>query len=390
MLYQPARQGTNMTRIAFFGHDVADAAVRRRARGFQDDGFQVTGFMMRRREPLAQEWDNVDLGQTRDGAFLQRIRQVFRGARIAAASGDKLRSADVIYARNLDMLACAFLAKRHAKLGTPVIYECLDIHRLLCRQDVIGKGLRALEGWLLKRSAALVVSSPAYLTQHFERYYPGKFEAYLIENRLSGHANYGARVSATKAKPPGQLRLGWVGNLRCRRSLDLLCQIADRFGDQVEVRLHGVPALTEIPDFEAKISARPNMSFYGRYKSPEDLPGIYSALDVVWSGDFMEAGLNSTWLLPNRIYEGGYYCVPPIAPAETETGRWVVRHECGFVLDEPLETTLPGLIEDLLHDATRIIACSNALAGLPEETFVQPHGFLRQLIETAVKPKVAS
>ena len=390
MLYQPAPQGTEMTRIAFFGHDVADAAVRRRARGFQDDGFQVTGFMMRRREPLAQEWDNVDLGQTHDGAFLQRIRQVFRGARIAAASGDKLRSADVIYARNLDMLACAFLAKRHARLATPVIYECLDIHRLLCRQDVIGKGLRALEGWLLKRSAALVVSSPAYLTQHFERYYPGKFQAYLIENRLSGHASYGARVSETKAKASGPLRLGWVGNLRCRRSLDLLCQISNRFGAEVEVKLHGVPALTEIPDFEAKVAARANMSFYGRYRSPEDLPGIYTGLDVVWSGDFMEAGLNSTWLLPNRIYEGGYYCVPPIAPAGTETARWVARQDCGFVLDEPLEATLPGLIEELLRDTSRITAYSDALAALPEETFVQPQGFLRQIIETAVKPKVAS
>lgn len=390
MLYQPAPQGTDMTRIAFFGHDVADAAVRRRARGFQDDGFLVTGFMMRRREPLAQEWENVDLGQTHDGAFLQRIRQVFRGARIAAASGDKLRSADVIYARNLDMLACAFLAKRHARLATPVIYECLDIHRLLCRRDVIGKGLRALEGWLLKRSAALVVSSPAFLTQHFERHYPGKFQAYLIENRLSGHANYGERVSGTRPKPAGKLRLGWVGNLRCRRSLDLLCQIADRFGAQVEVKLHGVPALTEIPDFEQKVAARENMSFYGRYKSPEDLPGIYSGLDVVWSGDFMEAGLNSTWLLPNRIYEGGYYCVPPIGPTETETGRWIARQDCGFVLDEPLETTLPGLIGELVRDASRISAYSKVLAELPEETFVQPHGFLRQIIESAVKPKVAS
>lgn len=390
MLCQPAPPGMEMTRIAFFGHDVADAAVRRRARGFQGDGFQVTGFMMRRREPLAQEWDNIDLGQTQDGAFLQRVVQVFRGARIAAASGDKLRSADVIYARNLDMLACAFLAKRHAKLATPVIYECLDVHRLLCRQDVIGKALRALEGWLLKRSAALVVSSPAYLTQHFERYYPGKFQAYLIENRLSGHASYGARVPETRATPSGYLRLGWVGNLRCRRSLDLLCQIADRFGAQVEVKLRGVPALTEIPDFEAMIAARPNMSFYGRYRSPEDLPGIYSGLDVVWSGDFMEAGLNSTWLLPNRIYEGGYYCVPPIAPAGTETARWVARQNCGFVLDEPLETTLPQLISELLSDPSRIAGYSNTLAALPEETFVQPQGFLRQIIESALKQRVAS
>lgn len=390
MLYQPAPQEVAMNRVAFFGHDVADAAVRRRARSFQDDGFQVTGFMMRRREPLAQEWDNVDLGQTRDGAFLQRIRQVFRGARIAADSGERLRSADVIYARNLDMLACAFLAKSHAGLKTPVIYECLDIHRLLCRPDIIGKALRALEGWLLKRSAALVVSSPAYLTQHFEKHYPRPAQVHLIENRLSGQANYGPRQADGKVLLPGHIRLGWVGNLRCRRSLGLLCAIADRFGDQVEVRLHGVPALSEIPDFESQVAARSNMSFHGRYKSPEDLPGIYAGLDIVWSGDFMEAGLNSTWLLPNRIYEGGYYCVPPIAPAETETARWVARHDCGFILPEPLEGSLPELIASLLASPAQISAYSRALAALPEETFVQPPGFLREIIASIVNPKVAS
>lgn len=390
MLHRPTPEDAGQGSIAFFGHDVADAAVRRRARSFQDEGFRVTGFMMRRRQPLAQEWENVDLGLTRDGAFLQRIRQVFRGARIAAEAGEALRAADVIYARNLDMLACAFLAKRHAGLKTPVIYECLDIHRLLCRQDVIGKGLRALEGWLLRRSAALVVSSPAFLTQHFERYYPGQFQAYLVENRLSGQADYGAREPAGKGQAPGKLRLGWVGNLRCHRSLDLLCGVADRFPNTVEIRLHGVPALTEIPDFDEKVAARPNISFYGRYKSPEDLPGIYADLDIVWSGDFMEAGLNSTWLLPNRIYEGGYYCVPPIAPAGTETARWVARNDCGFILDEPLEQTLPNLVTRLLEAPQPISAYSAALAQLPEDTFVQPRGFLRQILEKAMKLKVAS
>ena len=130
-----------MTRIAFFGHDAADAAVRRRVKSFVGDGLEVTGFMMRRRDS-DPEWENVDLGKTRDGAFLQRIAQVFKGARKAAAHREKLADADLIYARNLDMLACAFLAKRYAKLDTPVIYESLDVHRLLVRKDIVGRTVR--------------------------------------------------------------------------------------------------------------------------------------------------------------------------------------------------------------------------------------------------------
>ena len=73
-----------MTRIAFFGHDAADAAVRRRVQGFRDDGLDVIGFTMRRRDDVRTDWDNVDLGRTFDGAYRQRIESIFSGAKRAA------------------------------------------------------------------------------------------------------------------------------------------------------------------------------------------------------------------------------------------------------------------------------------------------------------------
>lgn len=382
-----------MTRIAFFGHDAADAAVRRRVKGFVEDGVDVIGFMMRRRDPGSLDWENIDLGVTRDGAFVQRIRQVFEGARIAAANRDKLAACDVIYARNLDMLACAFLAKRHAKLATPVIYESLDVHRLLTRKDMIGEGMRWLERALLKRSAGLVVSSPGFIRNHFEKRYPGDFRAFLVENRLAPNTDYGHRACERKSapEPSGRpLRLGWVGNLRCQRSLDLLCQLADQFPDSLEIRLHGLPARTEIADFEPVIDARANMTYFGRYRAPEDLAAIYDALDVVWAGDFMEAGYNSVWLLPNRIYEGGYYCTPSIAPAGTETAAWLERHQCGFIIEEPLAETLHGLVAGLVADRSPIAHRAAALARLPDETFIQPKGFLADIVRQSLSQGAAA
>lgn len=372
-----------MTRIAFFGHDAADAAIRRRVKGFTGDGLDVTGFMMRRRDPGELDWDNIDLGATRDGAFAQRIRQVFAGARIAAAHKDQLAACDVIYARNLDMLACAFLAKRYAKLDTPVIYESLDVHRLLTRADIVGAGMRWIEHTLLKRTAGLVVSSPGFIRNHFEKHYPGDYRAFLVENRLAPDTDYGPRACERKsvaASPDRPLRLGWVGILRCQRSLNLLCALADRFPDQLEIRLHGLPARTEIAEFEPVIEARPNMTYFGRYRAPEDLSGIYEELDVVWAGDFMEAGYNSVWLLPNRIYEGGYYCTPSIAPAGTETAAWVVGNSSGFIAEEPLEEMLPALVARLAANKAPIAVCASALAHLPEETFIQPKGFLANIV----------
>lgn len=375
-----------MTRIAFFGHDAADAAVRRRVQGFRDDGLDVTGFMMRRRDEVQVDWENVDLGRTFDGAYVQRIRSIFAGARLAAASRDRLATADVIYARNLDMLAVAFLAKRHTGLKTPVIYECLDVHRLLTRNDPVGMVFRGIEGALLERCRRLVVSSPGFLENYFEKRHRGKYTSTLVENRLAAGAEYGPRPARDAQPPhPGEpLRIGWVGVLRCKRSLGLLLDVAKRFGDQVRIEMHGLPALVEMPDFHERIGRHPNVAFHGRYKAPEDLSRLYSGMDVVWAGDFMEAGYNSVWLLPNRLYEGGYYAVPPIAPAGTQTAKWIEERQAGFTLPEDLARTLPALVEQMIADRSAIRRHRSNLLSLGNETFIAPRGALKAMIEEAL------
>ncbi|MDP3737998.1 MAG: hypothetical protein Q8R02_11445 [Hyphomonadaceae bacterium] len=376
-----------MTRVAFFGHDAADAAVRRRVQGFRDDGLGVIGFMMRRRDEVQTDWENVDLGRTFDANYGQRVKSIFDGARLAAKEKARLASADVIYARNLDMLATAFLAKRYTKLKTPVIYESLDVHRLLTRKDLVGATFRWVEGALLSRTKRLVVSSPAFLENHFDVYHEGRFTPVLIENRLAAGADYGPRPALEINEPPrGQpLRVGWVGVLRCWRSFGLLLDLARKLGKDVQIVMHGMPALTEIPDFHARIQGLPNVQFNGRYRAPEDLARIYGGLDVVWAGDFMEAGFNSEWLLPNRLYEGGYYAVPPIATAGTQTAKWIEERNVGFALEENLASTLPALIEHLAANRAVIEARRKHLLNLAPETFVSPRGEFSALISDTLR-----
>ena len=151
-----------------------------------------------------------------------------------------------------------------------------------------------------------------------------------------------------------------------------------------------MPARTEVPMFEPLIDARANMTYFGRYRSPEDLSAIYDELDVVWAGDFMEAGYNSVWLLPNRIYEGGYYCTPSIAPAGTETAAWLERNDCGFIIDAPLSETLGALVGGLIKNRAPIASRAAALAQLPDETFIQPKGFLADIVQRALTPASAT
>ena len=133
-----------------------------------------------------------------------------------------------------------------------------------------------------------------------------------------------------------------------------------------------------------KIASVDNITFHGRYQAPADLAGIYAGMDIVWAGDFMEAGYNSVWLLPNRLYEGGYYAVPPIAPALTQTAAWIEEKDVGFSPPEDLSATLPALVEALIADRSAIASRRERLLDLPVTTFVQQLGAHRAVIEAAM------
>lgn len=372
-------------RVAFFAFDWGDAAVRRRVDGFALDGIAVDGFAMHRGRAARPDWVVADLGETRDNAYLQRLTSIVRGARHAVAERVRLAKADALLARNLDMLATAFLARRMAGLETPVIYECLDIHRLMVRDDMIGRALRSAEGGMLSHTAALWVSSPAFLTEYFERHQTGRYRAELIENRMVPVPGLGPRPAEPVLMDPDRpLRLGWFGNLRCPRSMALMEQLARTFPGQLEIVLRGYPALGEIPDFEARVAACPGIHYGGRYKAPEDLAGIYAGVDLVWAGDFMDAGFNSAWLLPNRLYEGGWFACPPIAPAGVQTGRWIETHGAGFTITEPVEESLPALLTRLMSGRREISAAREALAGLADSMFLQPPGAMAGCLDKAL------
>ena len=73
----------------------------------------------------------IDLGTTGDRAFAQRLVAVARAALTLGAKLKGVAKPDLIIGRNLEMLALANRAKALMGAEMPVVYECLDIHRLL-------------------------------------------------------------------------------------------------------------------------------------------------------------------------------------------------------------------------------------------------------------------
>lgn len=360
-------------RVAYFVHDLADPAVAKRVRMLRAGGAEplVVGFR-RVDQPVTTVADAevLDLGRTYDANFPQRILAVFRQAMRSGRHAKAIGAVDVCLARNLEMLALAQAFRRFGGLRAPVAYECLDVHRLLLRTDLVGRALRAIEGALMRSCGLLIVSSPAFLRAYFQRHHAaeldGRLPVLLVENKVFA-PNFAPAAARAPRPPPGPpWRIGWYGAIRCRRSLEILRGLAERRPDLVRVVIRGRPTPAVFPDLAAELAGLSNITFAGPYTA-DDLADLYADVHFTWAIDYFEAGANSTWLLPNRIYEGGLYGVPALAQRDVETGAWLAGHALGVLMDHP-ESELERVLETM--DENRYAALAERGRAAPRGLFL--------------------
>jgi hypothetical protein len=267
--------------------------------------------------------------------------------------------ADVILARNLEMLALGVRGRALAGRKPVLIYECLDIHGLMLSESPVGFIMRGIEGWLSRRAAALFTSSPAFVSQYFEKRSRVHLPVRLIENKMPA-----AKTSAHASRPQGPpWIIGWYGIIRCGKSLKILGDLVRQSGGDIEVVLRGKPDLVQFENFEKSATELPGLRFLGPYKYPDDLAGLYGSVHFNWAIDMFEEHLNSSWLLPNRLYEGGAFGAVPIALDHVETGRFLKRLGLGVTIKEPLRRSLETFFKELTPDSYRTL--QEAVAGAP-------------------------
>lgn len=365
--------------ILYLVHDLSDPAVARRAAMLQEGGARVTVAGFRRSAAVPESVAGlpaVDMGRTYNGGFAQRLYAVLREVLRAGKRAALFRQADCILARNLEMLAIGVRGRSLCTPAPALVYESLDIHRLLLKETPAGSALRALEGWLCGRACALITSSPAFIREYVEKRSAMRLPVLLVENRLYPAAALPAAAPARKAQPPWVI--GWFGAIRCRRSLEILKTLVRESDGRVRVVIRGRPALDQFADFMAETADTPGLSYEGPYRNPGDLARIYAEVHFTWAIDLFEEGLNSAWLLPNRLYEGGAFASVPIAAQGVETGRYIERLGIGVTLGEPKPETLRRFLAGLTPDAYR--ALEAAARAVPAATWTADGEACRDLV----------
>jgi succinoglycan biosynthesis protein ExoL len=355
-------------KIAYIVHDLGDPAVARRVQMLRAAGGDpvVIGFRRNERVPTDVAGAGVvDLGRTADARLGQRalavLRNLLRPGRMLAAAAD----ADIVIGRNLEALALAARVRRSLP-GAQLIYECLDIHRTLLGTRPTDRAVQAVERALLRGVDLLVISSPAFVRDYFARRSGFTAPALLVENKVLELEGDAPAVGVPTPPPGPPWTIGWFGNLRCRRTFTFLSYLARRHEGRVQILIAGRPSPAEFPDLAGAVAAVPNMRFIGPY-APGDLPAIYGQCHFAWAIDWFEDGLNSRWLLPNRLYEASSYGAVPIALASVETGRWLAAHDAGVLLDNALgglDAFFAGL------DAAAYARLHGAVTAIPRSALI--------------------
>lgn len=368
-----------MLRVLYLVPNLADPAVGRRIGMFKTGGAEIAAAGFRRSGvamPDLPVTHAIELGETFDARFAQRIMAVVGAAMSIVRRLGHLAPPDVIVARNLEMLPLAGRLKAHWGGDVPIVYECLDIHRLLLRPDLIGQAMRGAERRWAQPASLLMTSSPAFISNHLGGL--GPVPSLLVENKVPHSAERGSNPALGPADG-GPVKIGWFGALRCRRSLDALASFSRAMSGRVQVILRGRPALNEFEDFHGFVEAEPFLRFEGAYRNPDDLASIYSDVHLAWAIDFFEAGKNSQWLLPNRIYEGSFHGAIPVTLAGTETAAFTERLGIGITVPDIEAGTLASALGEL--DAPRLHRLASAVLDQDPANFSFHDADCRQLVE---------
>lgn len=314
-------------RIGYLVHNLNDPAVERRCRMFALGGAEIALAGFCRDAALSDGiagFNPLVVGRSEDAAFVKRAVATVRAALFHGQLDHHFAACETLVARNLEQLAIA----RSIVGERPLVYECLDIHRSLVGTGLAAQLVQRVEGMLLPRVDLLMTSSPAFVRNHFAgTTLDARIE--LVENKLLVEDDDFSL--SNPCEPVFPIRIGWFGMLRCKRTLGFLAQLAADSHGRVEVLIAGKPSRAELPDLEQVVERTPGLEFVGPYRY-SDLPALYGRCHFAWTIDWFEEGMNSSWLLPNRLYEPLAYGVVPIALRDVEVGRWLASNDVGMLV----------------------------------------------------------
>lgn len=337
-----------MKEIVFILSSLNDPHYRKRVEEFMDHGYEVTvyGFKRRGRDLPESRYTPVVLGEIQNRSFKSRIGILKSGIRCIS---DKCKGRLCFYS-SLDIAIFASFYIR-----SPYIYEVCDLTELTIGNRLIRGFLTMLNRRYIRKSVNTIITSEGFAL-HFKEINHSQFS--LIPNKVS--PDIPPYECERKTIDKDVIRIGFVGVIRFQAIYHFVKSCAE-YGRNIELHLYGIYNNTDewsmkIMDLE---QSSDNVIYHGPFSNPDDLPGIYSGIDMVLCTYTPTLGVK--YAEPNKLYEAIYFRCPIIVSEKVFLGDKVKRLNVGYVInamdENRIKSFLSGLNEADYHQ--KVIACEN-------------------------------
>jgi succinoglycan biosynthesis protein ExoL len=275
------------------------------------------------------------LAVIKHGHYFQRILIILKS--LFSMRG-MIKETNLVYASGLDMAFMSILAG--VGLKRPVIIEIGDVREIQVSYGLKGRLARMVDRFVMNRCSLLVATAPDFVSEYYRKWLKVETQALVIENKLESHRMRELLVAPVEAglfvRRP--LRIGYFGLLRCEWSWSVLVALAEARSDiEIVVAGHILAPENMLDD----ISKHKNITYVGEYKSPQGLPELYNAVDMIWAcyPPIKDDDWNLKWARPNRFYEACFFKRPLISRLGSNDSKSVDKYKIGLILDavEPSE-----------------------------------------------------
>ena len=247
-----------------------------------------------------------DLGLVKDREYIRRIFPFIRAIRIVKRNLPSRYKVIKFYTFSIDCLLIAKLAG--IKKGFLEIGDLIFL-------NTANKWFRLIEKLILRFVNGLVLTSKEYYNKYYKFLlkHQDKPSVYIIENRvpsiLLDNRIYG---KSKKVFENRRYIIGLVGFLRFKTPIIRLLKFVNENTNLVSLKVFGDGPCKSL----IKKHLSENITFFGSFKNPDDLPKIYNGIDinyVVYDATY----LNEQIAIPNKLYESAFFQVPLVCSPHT-------------------------------------------------------------------------
>ena len=354
-------------KFIFIVPSVNDSHVRNRILEFIDKGNEVIvyGFDRNNRKKSSQlPYEIIVLGTLTDNSYKDRI-QLYR--KEFKRIGKKYNPKEVIFFLcGLDIALFFHFVNPKFKY----VYEECDLTHTYTKLKV---PLEWMDKWIIRRSILTVTTSEGFMRYHFKDHVPAN--VCLVENKLNP-AILDYAVRQKKPFDKSNISIGFVGGPRFKsiyHFIDVFCRNYPQFNFHV----FGGP----IPAEFEPLRNYPNCVFHGFFKNPDDLPEIYSSIDVVLSTYDVEYD-NVKYAEPNKLYESIYFETPIIVSSDTFLAEKVRRLGVGYDIDPLNEQSIVDFVKELSEE--KVAICQSNAQKISKRDLISINDHLFEKLKSAV------